>query len=200
MERSGEGVVAHGGAVGCGTTLQAGRSQVQVPMVSLEFFTDITLPAALWPWLQLSFEQKWVPGIFPGGWQPYHLHVQTVLKSVILNLLEPSGPAIGLFRDCFTFTIIIKHLCRQWQKYSLYYRKEKAKRMRRSEYAAWTNDIRMLYKILVGEPQRTKLLWKPRCRWQDIFKMNLQLLLTNTLSKMLSGSLSKQQHRISKYF
>jgi len=32
------------------TALQAGRSQVQFPMVSLEFFTDIFLPAALWPW------------------------------------------------------------------------------------------------------------------------------------------------------
>ena len=26
------------------------------------------------------------------GWQPYHLHVSTVLKSGSLNLLEPSGP------------------------------------------------------------------------------------------------------------
>jgi len=26
------------------------------------------------------------------GWQPYHLHVQIVLKSGSLNLLEPSGP------------------------------------------------------------------------------------------------------------
>jgi len=25
------------------------------------------------------------------GWQPYHLHVLTVLKSMSLNLLEPSG-------------------------------------------------------------------------------------------------------------
>jgi len=30
--------------------LQAGRSCVLFPMVSLEFFIDITLPAALWPW------------------------------------------------------------------------------------------------------------------------------------------------------
>jgi hypothetical protein len=37
---------AHGGAVGSGTALQAGRSQVQ----SLEFFIDIIFPAALWTW------------------------------------------------------------------------------------------------------------------------------------------------------
>ena len=37
-------------AVGSGTASQAGRSRVRFPMVSLEFFIDITLPAALWPW------------------------------------------------------------------------------------------------------------------------------------------------------
>jgi len=30
--------------------LQTGRSRVRFPMVSLQFFIDITLPAALWPW------------------------------------------------------------------------------------------------------------------------------------------------------
>jgi len=29
------------------------------------------------------------------GWQPYHLHVPTVLKSGSLNLLEPSGPVLA---------------------------------------------------------------------------------------------------------
>jgi hypothetical protein len=30
--------------------LRPGRSRVRFPMVSLEFFIDIILPAALWPW------------------------------------------------------------------------------------------------------------------------------------------------------
>ena len=45
---------AHGGAVGWGTALQARRSRVWFLMVSLEFFIDIILPAALWPWGWLS--------------------------------------------------------------------------------------------------------------------------------------------------
>ena len=46
---------AHGGAVGWGTTLQAGRSRVRFPMLSLDFFIDTILLAALWSWGWLSF-------------------------------------------------------------------------------------------------------------------------------------------------
>ena len=44
-----------GGAICWGTALQAGASRVQFPTVSLEFFTDIILPAAVCPfgWLSL---------------------------------------------------------------------------------------------------------------------------------------------------
>ena len=41
---------ALGGAVGKGTALQTGRSRVRFPMVSLQFFIEIILPTALWPW------------------------------------------------------------------------------------------------------------------------------------------------------
>jgi len=37
------------------------------------------------------------------GWQLYHLHVPVVSESGSLKLLEPSGPKIGLHKDCFTF-------------------------------------------------------------------------------------------------
>ena len=47
-------VGARRSAVGWGTALQIGRSQVRFPMVSLELFIDIILPAALWPWGWLS--------------------------------------------------------------------------------------------------------------------------------------------------
>jgi hypothetical protein len=42
------------GSVDWGTALQTGRPRVQFPMVSLEYFIDIILLAALWPWGLLS--------------------------------------------------------------------------------------------------------------------------------------------------
>ena len=57
------------------------------------------LPIALWPWGRLSFQQKWVPGAFPGGKGGRCVRLTTLplscavfMKSGNLNLLEPSGP------------------------------------------------------------------------------------------------------------
>jgi hypothetical protein len=52
---------ARGSVVGWGTTLQAGRSQDQVPM-SLIFSIYLTLAAALWPWVKRN-----IPGGEKGG-------------------------------------------------------------------------------------------------------------------------------------
>jgi hypothetical protein len=43
------------------------------------------------------------------GWQPYHLHVPTVLKSGSLNLLEPSGPVQACNGIGFTFYLKTMH-------------------------------------------------------------------------------------------
>jgi hypothetical protein len=45
---------ARGGAIVRGTALQALKSRVRFPIVSLEFFIDIILPIALWPCRRLS--------------------------------------------------------------------------------------------------------------------------------------------------
>jgi hypothetical protein len=49
-----------------GTALQTGRSRVQFPIGSIQFFVDFILPAPLWPWGRINIWQKWVPGTYPG--------------------------------------------------------------------------------------------------------------------------------------
>ena len=50
--------VARGGSVVWGTAVQLEKSWVRFPTDSLEFFTDIILPATLWSWNRLNFWHK----------------------------------------------------------------------------------------------------------------------------------------------
>ena len=108
-------VGVRGGAVGWGTALQAGRSRVRFPMVSLEIFhwhnpsgRTVALGSTQSLTEMNTRNISWgVKAAGAWGWQPYHLHVPIVLKSGSLKLLEPSGPVQALYRDCFTFFYII---------------------------------------------------------------------------------------------
>jgi len=88
------------GAVGWGTALQTGSSRVRFPMVSLQFFIDIILPVALWPWGWLSLWQKWVPGIFPGDKSGRCVGLTTLSPSCAhcLEIWESQPP--GTLRAC----------------------------------------------------------------------------------------------------
>ena len=107
---------ACGGTVGWGTVLQAGRSWVRFPVVSLEFFIDITHPVTLWPWGWLSPWKKWVQGIFPRGWRwlVHRADLTTFMCRLSWNLWaltfwNPRGvsrPVMGL--------LYLFYCCRYW--------------------------------------------------------------------------------------
>ena len=99
---------ARGSAVGWGTALQAGRSRVRFPMVSLWPYG---------PWVDSASNRNEYQEYFLGvkaagawGWHPYHLHVPTVLKSRSLNHLEPSGPVQACNGIALSFTKHCKKL------------------------------------------------------------------------------------------
>ena len=50
----------------------------------------------------------------------------------------------------------------------------KSKRMRWAGHVARMGERRGLYRILVGKPEGKRPLGRPRCRWEDNIKMDLQ--------------------------
>jgi hypothetical protein len=83
-----------------GTALQARRSRVWLPMVTMSFFIHKIILAELWSWVlthlltEMSTSNiSWgVKAACTYDWQTSHFRVPTVSKSWSLNLLEPSGP------------------------------------------------------------------------------------------------------------
>jgi hypothetical protein len=93
---------AWGEEIGWSTALKARKSLVWFPLLCFwQFSIGMILRAALCLWgltqplTEMSIRNiSWgVKATGAEGWQSYHFHVHTVLKSVSLNQLEPSGPA-----------------------------------------------------------------------------------------------------------
>ena len=50
----------------------------------------------------------------------------------------------------------------------------KSRRMRWAGHVARVGEGRAAYRVLVGEPEGKRPLGRPRCRWEDNIKMDLQ--------------------------
>ena len=50
----------------------------------------------------------------------------------------------------------------------------KSRKMRRTGQVARIGDERGVYRILVGKPEGKRPLWRPRHRWEDNIKMDLE--------------------------
>jgi len=102
-----------------GIALQARRSWYRFPVLSLRFFIYVIFRSHYVSGLSTETGTRDISwGKKVGGgydWQSYHLHVQIVLKSGNLNLLDPLGPLLackGLFEHFLVSREILYFPCR----------------------------------------------------------------------------------------
>ena len=50
----------------------------------------------------------------------------------------------------------------------------KSRRMRWAGHVAGMGERRIVYRVLVGKPEGKRPLWRPRRKWEDNIKMDLQ--------------------------
>ena len=125
-------VAAHSSAVDWGAVQQARRSRVRFPLVSLEFFIDIILLAALWPCSYSASKRNEYKEYFLGVWRwPVHRadNLTTFMCWLSRNVgastsLEPSGPVQACngiaFYDRLACSIISLMFCVQTKSKELY--------------------------------------------------------------------------------
>jgi len=98
-----------------GTVLQTKSSRVRFPMVSLEFFIDIILRAALWPWVDLASNRNEYQEYFLRGKGGLCLGLATLISSCAasLEIWKPHGLSRvvqGLLYLYFFSTRLLEHL------------------------------------------------------------------------------------------
>ena len=90
------------------------------------------------------------------GWQPYHLHVPTVLKSGSLNLLEPSGPVQGCNGIAFCWFILSNYITVHGAK--------KHKIRQNTLVKSFVQEHKLYVVLSNGLPD----LWQSLCNWLNV--------------------------------
>jgi hypothetical protein len=60
----------------------------------------------------------------------------------------------------------------------------KSIKMRRTEHVTRIEEIRNECIIVFENPERKRLVWKPKCIWEDNIKMNLKGVVCNDVDKI----------------